>query len=144
MYQFVLDIGDYSYDGHGRNETFIVEADKPVEAARSAHILIPMQTGIDLSSFCNDLDDHILPETIYERMCALGFEFPPLSIEEGRRYMEGADSGEDMPFLMAKMWVFLLNIVDPMLNARIIPKPTEPPHLLICGAGFPSVGYGLV
>ena len=144
MYQFTLDIGDYSFDGHGRNLVYLVEAAKDVYQARKAHLQIFEQTGIDLSSFCNGCEDRHIPDFVIERLRSLGYEFPPHRIDRGKHYLETEDLGEDMPDAMAELWVFLLNTVAPDLHARILPEPDEPPHLLIPGAGLHSVGYGLV
>lgn len=143
MYQFILDIGDYSFDGHGRNLTYRVEAAKDVAQARVAHLLIPAQTGIDMSSFCNGYEDKHIPDYVIERLKVLGYEFPPHRVDRGKHYLETEDLGEDMPDTMAELWVFLLNLVDPDLHARILPESDEPPHLLIPGAGLHSIGYGL-
>lgn len=144
MYQFILDIGDYSFDGHGRNLTYRIEAAKDVSHARKAHLLIPLQTGVDLSSFCNEYEDHSIPEHIIERLNALGYTFPTHRIDQDKHYLETEVLGEDMPDTLTEIWVFLLNTVDPELHARILPEPEDPPHLLIPGAGLRAVGYGLV
>ena len=76
MYKFILDIGDYSFDGHRRNLIYRVEAAKDVSQARRAHLLIPSQTGIDLCRFCNEYEDRRIPEHIVERLKPLGYTLP--------------------------------------------------------------------
>ena len=47
MHQFRLTIGDWSGDGHGRSEDFLVISNVPVERVREAHYKIRDATGID-------------------------------------------------------------------------------------------------
>lgn len=141
-YRFVLDIGDYSCDGHEKDVLFLVEADRDVEAAREAHRKIQSVTGVDISSFCNEAEDTLLPDAVWEKMRELGFEFPPLYEDDLGKHLMAKDAA-DLPELMAEMWVFLLNQVDGELNATILPEQ-DYAHLLECGKGLHSVGYGLV
>ena len=97
MYQFILDIGDYSFDGHGRNLTYRVEAAKDVAQARIAHLLIPAQTGIDMSSFCNGYEDKQIPDFVIERLKVLGYEFPPHRVDSIKRKMRCQSLVTDYP-----------------------------------------------
>lgn len=54
MYQFKMTIGDWSDDGHGRYEDFVVRSNVPVEQVREAYFRIKDVTGIDIESICSN------------------------------------------------------------------------------------------
>ena len=45
MYKFVIPIGDWSEDGHGKHDDYVVTSNKPVEAVREAHYRILAATA---------------------------------------------------------------------------------------------------
>lgn len=143
MYEFILDIGDYSFADHGWNLIYRVEAAKDVSQARRAYLLIPSQTGIDLCRFCNEYEDRRIPEHIVERLKVLGYTLLAHRVENSEHYLETEELAENMPETLAEIWVFLLNTVNPELRARILPEPEDPLHLLILGSGLHAIGYGL-
>ena len=53
MYHFYMPIGDWSGDGHGAVENFLVSSNKPVAEIREAHYKISEATGIDIEKICN-------------------------------------------------------------------------------------------
>jgi len=59
MERFKLILGDWSDDGHGKTETFIVESNKPVDEAREAYFEAVKKTGIDFGEqVCRDYEDN--------------------------------------------------------------------------------------
>lgn len=139
-HRFNLTLGDFSLDGHERHENFLVEADKPVEAARAAHACIQQVTGIDISKIASEND--LIPSNIATKLTALGYQpGVPLYQDEYGIHLMDADMMEDLPDVLADIWVFLLNKADPDLHAVL--AENDVCSLLASGMGFKNVGYGL-
>ena len=104
MYHFYMPIGDWSGDGHGAVENFLVSSNKPVAEIREAQYKISEATGIDIEKICN-----------------LGWKI-----------VHGIpDSNMPAAQDMASLWVFLLMKADPSLKLEIIPQ--EYATLPFCG-----------
>ncbi len=144
-YLFYLPLGDFSGDGHGRCDNFLVEAAKPVQAARDAHHRILEATGIDIAAIASDND--VIPKDIVGKLVKLGYRAKePLYNDERGVHLMSAGLMEDLPEALADIWVFLLNKADPDLHAVLVPD--EVPILLTSGKDEKgrtcrSVGYGL-
>lgn len=54
MYQFRLTIGDWSGDGHGKSEDFVISSNAPVEKVREAHYKIEDTTGVDIENIYSE------------------------------------------------------------------------------------------
>lgn len=128
---FTMHIGDWSDDGHGKQEIFTIESNFPVERVREAHFRIKKYTGVDIEEICSDYDDSSVSDDVVERLKELGFEF---------ECPGGTYASE-----MVELWLFLLQKVDPELKLK---KAPSMPTLHFYGfdekrrhIGF--VGYGL-
>lgn len=137
MYQFWMTIGDWSSDGHGRNENFLISASAPVEQVREAHFRIKEVTGIDIENICSKYGEDEVDAETAEILKRMGFLF------ENRSGMgDGILSTEEM----AKLWLFLLQKADDELELALIENDT--PYLHFSGVDqqgrhIGSVGYGL-
>lgn len=132
MYKFRMSIGDWSNDGHGKHEDFVVESNAPVEVVREAHFVIKDVTGINIEKICRDYEDSSVPEEIVDELKDIGFEFEC--------------PGGTYPEEMANLWIFLLQKANPVLELKIIKDKIPTLHFY----GFDEkkrhisfVGYGL-
>jgi hypothetical protein len=121
MHLFMLPIGDWADDGHGKHRDFLVESSLPFEFVEEAYGQIEEKTNINLESFCCDFEDGKIPEHIWERLWELGFtteneEYPHVNVWE-----------------FADIVLFLLNYVNPDLNLKTVDVPEL----------HANVGYGL-
>lgn len=137
MYQFKMTIGDWSDDGHGRYEDFVVRSNVPVEQVREAHFRIKDVTGIDIESICSNYGEDEIGQDTVEQLQELGFEFENAT---------GMGPGVTNPEEMARLWVFLLQKADPSLDLALV--LTEIPMLHFHGFDnkkrhISSIGYGL-
>lgn len=139
-YRFNLTLGDFWLEGHKRCGNFQVVADKPVEAARAAHVCIQQVTGIDISKIASKND--LIPSDVAAKLTELDYQpGVPLYQDKHGIHLMGADLMEDLPEVLADIWVFLLNQVDPDLHAALVENSV--PSLLVFGRGFKNIGYGL-
>lgn len=136
MYHFCMPIGDWSSDGHGTVENFLVSSNKPVEEVREAHFRIPDVTGIDIEEICSRYEENYIHSDVMEKLLALGWK-----IEAGM-----SEFNSPAPEDMANLWVLLLMKTDPSLEMKIAPE--ERVMLTFYGLDDKSrhigcVGYGL-
>lgn len=136
MYKFRMSIGDWSDDGHGKHEDFIIASNVPVEIVREAHFAMKESLGFSIEDFCYEYEDSVIDSKTTKAIMELGFEFENVGDEEVGTYPEE----------MARLWIFLLKKVDVNLELKIIKD--EIPTLHFYGydkkkrhIGY--VGYGL-
>ena len=137
MHQFRLTIGDWSGDGHGRSEDFLVISNVPVERVREAHYKIRDATGIDIESISSEYEEDEIDEETVVALKEMGFEF-----ENSTGMGDGIVNVPEM----ARLWVFLLQKADPTLELSMIED--EIPRLQFygfdsLGRHIRGVGYGL-
>lgn len=106
MYKFLMSIGDWSDDGHGLHEDYIIESRKHVEVVRETHFKIKEKTGIDVETICQSCRENTISQENYDKLVQLGFQFP----EPGENKIS--------PDTMAQIWLFLLNKTDPSLHLK--------------------------
>jgi len=134
MYKFYLPVGDWSDDGHGHCEKFLIRSNVPVEQVREAHYRIKDVTGIDIETVCAEYQKDTISREVLEKLKAL--EIPcecdpdePVSVDD-----------------MAKLWLALLQKADPSMQLEILLDGT--PMLPFYGDDekgrhIGQVGYGL-
>ena len=135
VYQFYLPIGDWSDDGHGRCQQFLVNSNAPVERVREAHFRIKKVTGIDIETVCGKYKETTVKPRVAKKIEALSIPF------------EVGDS-EVSPEDMARLWVALLQLTDPELQLQINTENSIPMLPFNgCdekGRHIGQVGYGVV
>lgn len=137
VYKFYITIGDWSCDGHGRSEDFIVSSNMPVESVREAHYKIKDTTGIDIESICAEYEEDEIDEETVGILKSMGFQF-----ENSSGMGEGIVNVPEM----ARIWIFLLQKADPTLELKIVDD--DIPRLQFYGFDekrrhIGGVGYGL-
>lgn len=136
MFRFTMTIGDWSGDGHGASQPFLVDSNYPIERVREAHFASARRTGIDVEALCADYQEDQLPLTNQNRLQELGYQFSHLA----------NDFDRVTPDEMIRIWVFLLNYTDPPLGLTICEDSYPELHfsgLDSQGRHIGSVGYGL-
>lgn len=59
-------LGDYSNDGHGMYDDYIIESNKTVEELRELHFSCIETLGFDIGDMCRDYGDRELPRYIFD------------------------------------------------------------------------------
>lgn len=133
MYQFYLPIGDWSDDGHGHHEKFLINSDVPVERVREAHFRIKEVTGLDIEKICAQYGEDTIAPDVERKLEALDIPFvggsEPIPVDD-----------------MAKLWLSLLQLADPEIHLEI--GTSQIPMLPFSGFDeqgrhIGQVGYGL-
>lgn len=74
-----LPIGDWSDDGHGKCDWFLIGSNLPVEEVREAYFKACDTLGEDLSDFlCSEYEDYEIPEEKLERLKELNLDISDL------------------------------------------------------------------
>lgn len=123
-YNFKFAIGDWSKDGHGKCDYFVVKSNKPVEEVRESHYKIKNVTGINIDELCSEYGDSAIHNDVYMKLIRLGFDFKSEGFDV---YLEEEEEEEEedleaycnsLSYL--KLWIFLLKQVDKSLEIEII------------------------
>ena len=164
-----MSIGDWSADGHGNKKEYKVSSDKSVEEVREDHFGIETTLGFKIDSIVNKYEvEAIKPEQMLELLRIEGFkENFSVSLASGGYdenkinwlipFLKEDPDTEDMyedefefhptPKLLAEIWIYLINKVDPDLNLKLIQEENIPSlHFYGVdekGRHINQVGYGL-
>lgn len=115
MYKFSMPIGDWSDDGHGKCEYFIVKSNKPVEEVREIHFQIKEKTGVNIEELCSEYEDNTIFVDDLEEIEELGFDISNIETHDGKASLYPTD--------MLNLWVFLLCKTDETLKLEIEDTP---------------------
>lgn len=76
MHRFNLSIGDWSGDGHGQQDVYLIESNKPVQEVREAYFRAKkkLQGCLCPENFMKKHGDSSLPVETYEAAKALGYD----------------------------------------------------------------------
>ncbi len=132
-FYFRLPIGDWSGDGHGNCECYLVRSNKPLSEVREAHFAIKETTGIDIEVILDDsAHTYIEPELMscFDKM-GLTHAFSDTLLSDE----------------LANLWMLLLMQADPELKLTM--ECTDDFEMLPFygiddkGRHISSVGYGI-
>ena len=136
MYQIKFPIGDWSGDGHGKCEWFILQSNKTVQEVRNIHLRSKEKLGFSIGEICSDYYDWFLGETISEYLLINNVLIPT---EIDRINSDGLSSSD-----IIDIWIKCLMRIEPSLILKVIPE-TVIPSIVSCSDVKPisTPGYGL-
>lgn len=121
-YLIEFPIGDWSNDGHGKCDYYIVNSNKPVEEVREVHFKIAKRTGIIIANICCQEKGISLDDPILKQFNELGYrldeEGDESYIDDGMYYPSSKE--------IVRMWLFLLMKTDGTLRLEIVNIPMLP------------------
>lgn len=128
--QFLMPIGDWSGDGHGKCKYFLVHSNKPVDEVLKVNKRIKESTGINLDTICDEEYNRTIWDYEKDELELAGFDTSKLKVYEydDEKYEMNSE-------IMIDLWIFLLMKTDPTIELKIVP-------IDILKSEF--VGYGLV
>ena len=142
MYDIKFTLGDYSRDGHGQFDDYIVESNKPVEHLRELHFSCIETLGFDIGDMCRDYEDNQLDESIFDILR----EHNILDDESLYLLQTNKYNIEDPDELLG-IWLSILIHLDPSLTL-LVKTPDEIPSMHFYGYDekrrhLNNPGYGL-
>lgn len=126
-YIYKFPIGDWSNDGHGKCEYFIVNAEKPIEDIKKAHKECKVVFGFSPGEICHHYEENTLKPSMYISLMDI---FGKLDFEEDES-LEPED--------VLKLWLKMLNHVDDNLKL-VLDENVIDINNWTCGVDTP--GYG--
>lgn len=109
-HQFKIPIGDWSDDGHGMCDYYLITSNKSVEDVREIHFTIPEKLGVNIEEICSDYEQSSISYETAVQIAELGFDLGQIK--------EDSDVNMDSNS-MCKLWIFLLMKADPTLELKI-------------------------
>lgn len=73
-YKFKIAVGDWSGDGHGKCEYFLITSNKPMEKVREAFFAAVKKTKLDLGEVCDKYEQSELTPKQVEKLTALNYD----------------------------------------------------------------------
>lgn len=117
-------IGDWSDDGHGHCEWFVVESNKSPEQLREIHFSCKEKLGFDVGSLCGNYGDSSISPEVTQKLLELGvIENDDDSVIEGS--FHPSDFG-DGPEILVTIWLKVLAILDPTFEFSIVEEEPMP------------------
>lgn len=138
MYKFKLPLGDWSKDGHGICEWFVIESNKPVNEVREAYFKSVAMTGFNLANeLCNDYEDSTITVEQAEKLESIGIDLT--WIKEDCWYDNDLDSWSIDSDVFLEILFMFIKLSDPDLMLVDVPDTLESFDLYKIG----QLGYGL-
>lgn len=142
MYQIKFTLGDYSRDGHGMSDDYIVESNKPVEHLRELHFSCIKTLDFDIGDMCREYGENQLAESIFDIL-----KEHKILDDECLYYLETNDFVIEDPDELLGIWLSVLIYLDPTLTL-LVKTPDEIPSMHFYGYDekkrhLNNPGYGL-
>lgn len=142
MYQIKFTLGDYSRDGHGMSDDYIVESNKPVEHLCELHLSCIKTLGFDIGDMCREYGENQLAESIFDIL-----KEHKILEDECLYYLETNDFVIEDPDELLGIWLSVLIYLDPTLTL-LVKTPDEIPSMHFYGYDekkrhLNNPGYGL-
>lgn len=126
-YKFELSVGDWSNDGHGKTESFVVESNKEVEEIREAYFQACDELGFSLDGSykktkatpCSEYEEYSMGIETIESLREFGLEITESQEEEWTEdYVETED--------MCDLVLAIIMKQDESVELRRIPRDDMP------------------
>ena len=112
--RFKIAVGDWSDDGHGKCEYFMVETDAiDIGQIRDAYFQIKDMYNLDIGSIAKEYEESTIQTKVLELIKELGYN----NIYE---YIDEYENEITDPEFIADLVVFMINKVNPTLNCSLV------------------------
>jgi hypothetical protein len=109
-------IGDWSDDGHGKCEYFLVTSNMSVDKVRDIHHNVKSILGFDISDICCDHEDSELSLDIFDKLKAADYSIEWDTDDEAMgRYFSSEHARYMGPEEVFNLWIGILMFVCPDL-----------------------------
>lgn len=118
MFKIKFTIGDWSKDGHGQSDTFIIGSNKPVEHLQKIHLKCIDELGFDIGDICRDYGESKVSSKILD---ILNEHKIPYAFSD----YDGKICVED-PEDLVELWLNILMFLDKNIDAKIVSESVIP------------------
>lgn len=142
MYKIKFPIGDWSDDGHGKCETFIVESNRDVSEVREAHFACKERLGFEIGDICHKYGDSDIKSDLSQKLNKLGI-LDGIVFDMEQDFEKGIYLSPDE---MVQIWLAILMHISPSMKLRIVDD--DIPYINFYGVDgakrhLSTPGYGL-
>lgn len=124
MHQFNFTVGDWSDDGHGHSETFLIKSSHSVSDVIKAYKVLNDKLP-QFDRWFEEYEESTISVSDYEALIALDPAFAKFFDKSETKKMSGTITRyhlEDGPDGYAKLWIALLKQFTPELELSIVPN----------------------
>jgi len=143
MYEYEFPIGDWSKDGHGQSESFMVNSPALIDDIVKAHWRSPEVLGFAIGDICSMYEESTIDPDIMVQLRATGiWDKFKTRINDDQFFEQNEDEDGfyiQEPELLLQLWIMILNYIDPTLKLEYY--KSEAPKSLKYLVKVP--GYGL-
>lgn len=120
-YRIQFPVGDWSNDGHGKCEYYVVSSNKPVEALRELHHSCKKKFGFSIGDICKEYEANILPQKIADILYSHGVDLQNYAddwdwadeVDGDKHYIMGPDS-------IIALWLKIYELLDPTVILSVV------------------------
>ena len=121
MYKFKLPIGDWSNDGHGKADWYIIESNKPLQEVRELYFQACEKLGWTLDGHdkktpCSEYEDNTFPKETLQELLDFGVKLDQNDIDYifEQEYTDGSELFLKiiLEFIKTQDSELVLNIID--------------------------------
>ena len=137
LHTITFPVGDWSDDGHGKCDYFIVKSNKSVEELEKIHNSAKEKLGFDIGEICEDYEDFKLSKEIFDNLVKVGFPIMSKEYTEYFDYFENSEEIEGMYMsteTLFNLWIGILKFLGENVEIKLIKSD------LFCNVNTP--GYG--
>ena len=95
-YNICFELGDESYDGHGRSKKFHMSSNYSVQDITKFIDEFKNKTGVDICNECRDYEENILSDVATKKLLELGIINKEYIEDDGYYYVDGVDEFMDI------------------------------------------------
>jgi len=116
-------VGDWSDDGHGKCDYFMVRSNKLAQEVREIHFSCPERLGFDIGNICREYEDSDLSLEIFDKLQAAGFDIEWEDAKSDNqkmcRYFHSSDSRAMGTEEVFHLWIDILQFLDSELELKL-------------------------
>ena len=106
-------IGDWSDDGHGRCENYLVNSNKSTQEVREIHFSCSEKLGFDIGKICKNYEDSELSLDVFDKLKTAGFKIEWRGENEDMcRYFPNVNDRTMGPDEVFNLWIDILMFLD--------------------------------
>lgn len=118
-YNVTLTIGDWSDDGHGKTERFVINTNLTVDQIQQAYKAGSKKLGFNfVDECCHDYEDNILNKNIVDKLMANGLD-DHLKKEQYTLYLENEEAHSNTK-LHSIIYCFIVSLGNPKFTYEFL------------------------
>jgi hypothetical protein len=106
-------VGDWSKEGHGKCDWFVVKSSATIEEIREAHFSCNEKLGFEIGTMASEYCDYSIPYKTLKKL--VEFKILTVKLDEYENYDYEIDNSKEM----IELWIKILNKINPKLKLKL-------------------------